>query len=68
MINIDLVGGLVAIFSFPIYRESPSQLTNSYFSEGWKKTTNQKHMVNIDQTMLKTYDFGYNHQDITIWI
>ena len=29
-----LVGGLVAIFYFPIYWEKSSQLTNSYFSEG----------------------------------
>ena len=38
-----LVGGLVAIFYFPIHIGfmSSSQLTNSYFSEGWLKTTNQ---------------------------
>ena len=29
------------IFDFPIYWKSSSQLTNSYFSEGWQKTTNQ---------------------------
>ena len=33
-IDLDLVGGL-DIFYFPIYWESSSQLTNSYFSEGW---------------------------------
>ena len=38
-----LVGGLVAMdFIFPlILGISLSQLTNSYFSEGWPKTTNQ---------------------------
>ena len=29
------------IFHFPIYWENSSQLTKSYFSEGWLKTTNQ---------------------------
>ena len=38
-----LVGGLVAIFYFPINIGllSSSQLTNSYFSEGWPWPTNQ---------------------------
>ena len=40
----NLVGGLVAIFCFPINIGflSSSQLTKSSSSEGWRKTTNQK--------------------------
>ena len=38
----SLVGGLVAIFYFPIYWVSNHPNWLSYFSEGWPKTTNQK--------------------------
>ena len=53
-----LVGGLVAInFIFPlilgIILESSSQLTNSYFSEGWRKTTNQTMVLRMDPDFLR---------------
>ena len=42
-----LFGGLEHEFYFSIYWEQYSQLTNSYFSEGWRKTTNQLHKLGI---------------------
>ena len=46
-VKVILVGGLVAMFYFPINLGclSSSQLTNSYFSEGWLKTTNQSYYL-----------------------
>ena len=54
-----LVGGLVgtSIFNFPIsigFRVS-SQLTNSYFSEGWLKTTNP---YCVDACAILHHQFG----------
>ena len=56
--SIYLVGCLVAIFYFPInigFRFS-SQLTNSYFSEGWPWPTNQ--MVNV---------WFMNEDEVIVW-
>ena len=52
MVNIYLVGGLEYFLNFPINigLHSSSQLTNSYFSEGWPKTTNQE--LSVPRTLM----------------